>query len=397
MYLNNSYNYYSNLEINLEKIEKYIQTLQKEIYQASKVCATDIVNKYQNDFSIHQDLYWVIIKKIILVLKKKISYTYTYYKKLLIVIYFIIQNNDKTKYYGLQLIKNQITQYFLFLLLKPEWEAKYENFAYIYQSYEYIKVIKDHIIVLFDTYHSCKNIYSLKIGTQLNCKHINKQKLTQKINKSYYISNTINIWLSYQNCINQNILLKYFIQSVNYENNLYKLLNTVMFTGLEWNIYINLKMPSIYLKILINKKQDYLFFISVSLIIDIILKSIANFLHLININLKSMKCHIYKYTNHSIVLDDINLIIQDKTKFIVKINQQSIKSVCRFIKHKLYHRNQFGYWRANNYLNSAQAIFFIRALLSKWYKFYHDVIASEELIVINNKVDRIFYAWQKKK
>lgn len=389
--------YYSNLEINLEKIEKRIQVFQQRIFKASKNCATQTIHKHQNDFLVHKDFYLVFVQKIILVLKRNIQCNYTYYKKLSALIYFTLYEHNQTSYRGLQLIKNRITQYVLFLLLKPEWEARYESFVYIHHKHQYIKIVKKHITKLFCIYSSYKSTYSLKIKTQINYKDVSSQRVVQKLNNSQYISSILNTWLNQQNFINQNVLTRYLTQSIKYESNFYSLLDTIMYIGIEWYLYVNLKIKSIYLKIFINKQPNYLFLVSVSLITNMVLENIASFLDLVGMNLRSVKCIIYKYINHFVFLDNISIITKDKDNLVVKVSQQSIKSVYRLIKYKLYHKNKLGYWRANNFLTSTQAVFFVRAILSDWYKYYNDIVYTKELTFVNNKIDKIFYTWQMKK
>lgn len=397
MYINNSRNYYFNLNINLNKIEKRIQIFQKKIYKASLACVTHLIDQNQNHFLCEKDFYLVFIQKIILIFKKKIKISNIYYQKLLIMMYFIIRKNYKTYYHGIQLIKYKIAQYSLFLLLKPEWEARYESFSYIYQSHEYTRIIKNHITVLFCTYSFTKNIYSLKIKTQLNCKHINNKQIIQKLDNDSFKSNVLNIWLNQQNFENKNMLNTYLVQSINNQDNFSDFLDTIIYIGLEWYIYINLKIKFIYSKILISKQKESLLFVSINYIINLLLKNVANFLNLIDINLKFVKCIIYKYINHFIILDDFHIKIQNKVNLVVKISQQSITLINYAIRHKLYHKNRRGYWRANHYLHSTQAIFLIREILSNWYEYYHHIIDNQEEILINNTIDKLFYAWQMKK
>ena len=234
--------------------------------------------------------------------------------------------------------------------LITEWLARYEHLHVLSNSNKYINIITKHISIIFQRINNSQEIYGIQIESPLSYKNINMQNLIKKIDNNIIISNQLIYGLMNNILCIEIFSFNTYCHYLNDSDELYELLSTIMYIGLEWYIYTNVKASAIYQKLYLYNQNQRLFFISIALFSNKILEYIAKYLNRIRINLKYVKCIIYKYISNIIYLIDIDLIIKhnSQTQYIIKPSNYSIEYIISNIRHKLYHRNNQGHWRINN-------------------------------------------------
>lgn len=251
-----------------------------------------------------------------------------------------------------------------------------------------------HISVIFKKNYIIRNIYSITVQSDLNSKHVSTESILRKVINSKTISTKLNLLLKRQSLYFKCKISKSINKYIENENELYELLIMIMYTGLEWYIYTNIKNKNLYTDLYFVSEGEKLFFVSNFSIVNKILEYIAKFLSLININLKNMRCIVYKYTNSLIYFRDIDLKINNRIHYTFHPSKKSIKDILYMVRNKLYHKNKQGHWRTNNYINSANAVLYINQILHLWYSYYSDILNIKEIFKINQITDKILYMWQ---
>lgn len=394
MFTNNCINK-NNFAVNLKKIEQKVLNIQKNIYSASKKCDINKVHKIQNDFLKCLDCQFLFIKSIVKQILKKKFVTNDYYWKITIYlyIYICIKRSFSIITY---LVKEKVKQYILFLLLQPEWKARFENILCIKQSVGDSK--KTVVKSAFKSFYKIhKSLRQMNVDIDLGTKHINSEYLISKINSIKYVTTKLNLWLNSQSLFDHSygIIQKKSIYYNQDKNCLYKLLQKVIYTGIEWHIYINLKKQKIY-KRFILLSEDKLFFISDTGSSNLNIY-VAMFIEKLNINLNLVKYSSQKIFDQRIYLTHTEVFITPSSSFKVNLSSNFVKLLLSSIRSVLYHKNHLGQWRLNPYWASNQAKSAIKKILLDWYKSYYHILDSTQIFKVNMIINKIFHTWQIKK
>ena len=395
MSINSCANYSYGLNINLQSLEKAILKIQEDIYLAAKAHAMNRVYKCQNIFLTQKEFVFAVIKKVILLLTKKCHLAKAYSRKLALVIYFALIKKRKTQFCILQFVKSKIVEYCILLLIKPEWEARCEKFLYIKQNTAYIQVIS-RFAAFFPKKADCRDFSSIKVKTWVNWKDLDGSCLIRKMVCGGYLFNKLNLWLKDYRYSFEKTNLNNLFNDLSLQSELYSLFSAVLYIGLEWHLYLNLKLELIFRYFHLFNQIGYLYCVSTNQVINNAIKYIGDFLHKININIRFFRCNIYRYINKFICLNDFNLV--DKNgRFVVKPSQKSINQVFFTIRRKLYCKNHQGHQRINSYLRPSEALLFINRVLYQWQAYYWGALTQIDILLIQKTVDRMFYIWQVKK
>nr|YP_010471140.1 hypothetical protein N4M48_pgp052 [Synarthrophyton patena]UVF62969.1 hypothetical protein [Synarthrophyton patena] len=377
--------------INLKQIEKTVLKIQKKIYIASKECNISKLHDLQAYFLDEQNYIILFVKRII----NQEIFKNVYYRWKIFLYIYLGTHIKNTRSVLLNYIKEKIQQDLALTLLQPEWNARYEKFTYIQQANIYYNKLQQRINKLIKyVVKSSINLQKIFINIDSDNKFINNQYLINKIQGIKFIHNKLNIWLNSSNhscMIAFNKLSNYY----NINQTLCHLLQAILYIGLEWQVYINLKTKKIYKHIIpINKKEIiYTTYFKFSNLKISILLFIKNF----NIDFNYIK---YKKENiHKNCMFFKNVIISVKAnqKSIFKINNNSIKNLLCKIRSILYHKNYMNRWRLNASINSVIAKSKIEIILSTWKQFFNDFLDNTEIYEINIIINKIFYTWQMKK
>lgn len=298
----------------------------------------------------------------------------------------------KVNFYGLKLIKSKISEYLILILLKPEWEARKINLRDKNKKNNCLKLINNHVKVIFDKNY--RHIHSIHLKVNYDSKNLNIINLAKTIDISIPIQNKFNIWINKHNFIYQNIVMKYLKKENDSDDSLYSLLQIINYLGLEWFMYINNHSKYFYKYFFIFAQNINLLLLSNILTIDIIKKNIAQFLNLIVINLKNIKCNIYTNTLDCIYLVDIIMIIKNNYYYLLKPSKSSLNNLIKKIRIQLYHKNHQGYWRINHNINLKQALKKIKNILNSWFLYYKLILQQSDIFEINTMINNVFYIWQ---
>nr|YP_010728807.1 hypothetical protein P6G75_pgp044 [Lithothamnion corallioides]WEA76996.1 hypothetical protein [Lithothamnion corallioides] len=242
-----------------------------------------------------------------------------------------------------------------------------------------------------------KKVYKTSINIDVNSKSLNNQYFINKINSIKFISNKLQLWLNSQNLIDYNykkIQKKLTNYHVN-QNKLYKLLETILYIGIEWHIYFNLKIKNIYKSIILISENKILF-IKYSKLSNLN-PCIALFMKKIDIDINYIKYKNEKKFDQIISFADANILIKTNKKFSLEPSNNVIKLLLNDIRSVLYNKNQIGQWRSRNHLTSADAKSAVQKTLLNWYKYYYHILDSIQISKIHVISDKIFYIWQIKK
>ena len=180
-----------------------------------------------------------------------------------------------------------------------------------------------------------------------------------------------------------------------YINELYDLLAKIIYIGLEWYLYTNLKQDYLYRCLYLTNQNQQIFFATIVSVMNRAVESVSRFLHKIGANLKNTKCVVHRSAS-LIYLADISLVPRN-TDFLIRPSQKSLNFLFDSIRKILYHKNAYGLWRRNTYMSSSQAMIRIKNILHLWHSKNSCILSKAELTKINITVDKIFYIWQVKK
>lgn len=320
-----------------------------------------------------------------------------YYKKLLTFIYFVVSNKVQINIYSLKFIKSQISQYIVLLLLKPEWLGRIERCFLIKQNKKYVQIVTKHTSKIFAEANKCKKLNRVVIRSPLSSKNIQYQNLLITISSNQTILKWLYTWFDSQDFICDNVMLWYFIHHVNSNNKLYEFLEILYYIGIEWYIYTNLKNPFLYLNLYLINQTKQVLFLSNTLVAILVIKQMSQFIRNKLINFKHVKCSIYKYYYDYINLLDIEINIRQSSISIIKPSKQSIEYIFNILRHTLYHKNEKGNWRINNYIKTNKPLFLVNHLLQLWSVYYSQIVDQLDIHKINHSIDNLFYSWQAKK
>lgn len=294
----------------------------------------------------------------------------------------------------LKFIKSKIVEQTVFLLIKPEWDPRCEHFVPKQHNDKYIFSITKPIVTILKKHCS---IYSTIVQSQLNLKGPSTNSIIKRVSFCKTVSKQLSYLLKKQNFFDGNIQLESINECIQNNNELSKLFHIIMYIGLEWFIYTNLKCKDLYKSLYFTNQDRYLFFISNCVTINKIVYYLAKFFHARNFNLKYFRCVVYKYNNSIIYFKDVDLKFYNPSKYIFNPSKESIKDIYSKIRNKLYHKNSQGYWRINQSVNPAHAVLFVNQILNTWYDDYYNLLKKTELFKISQVAEEMLYIWQIKK
>lgn len=381
MYINN-YLSEPNFTVSLKKIEENILFVQHKIYVASKRCNLKLIHNIQINFLENQFGKILFVKRIIKLISKIINASDQYSWKLFIYTYLSIVKKIKPSIF-LNYIKEKIRQDIVVILLQPEWYARDEIFTTIRQvktSYLNLQTRINKLIT------SQTNIFikikKINLYFSKSNKFINVQYLIDKIQSILLISNALITWL-------------YSSSSILIKNNLYKLLEKILYIGIEWQSYINLKIKNIYKKIIIINCNEFF-------VIEYFAWAYLKIA--IGIFIKNLQIDYYyiKYIKENTCKNKINcknfVISKQKNKQIIfKPSNKLIKILLFNIRSFLYNKNHINQWRLKTNITSIRAKEKIKQLLLNWYQENYNNLDNIYIFKINNIINNIFYTWQRKK
>ncbi len=362
-----------------------------------KKCDINKIHKIQIDFFKNTDYQILFIQRIINQISKNIFLANHHYWKILIYSYLCI-NIKKTPYVIIKFIKDKVDQYRIFLLLQPEWKPRYEHFLCLTKEEIYSKKLKTRMKYFFKDFTKIyKSVYKTFINLNTTGRFVNNQYIINKINSIKFISQKLKLWLNSQSLTKYNckILQKQSVNDYFNENILYELLENILNTGIEWHIYINLKIKNVYKNIILISEHKILF-IKYSVFSNLDL-CVASFIKKIDIDLSCIKYKNEKQLNQVINFADVNISIKTNKKFTLEPSSNSIKLLFHNMRSVLYHKNQIDQWRLNRYLTSDDAKSAIQKELLNWYKHYYHILDSTQISKMHLIADKLFYIWQVKK
>lgn len=393
----NNYATENNFTVNLKKVEQIILYTQKKIYNASKKCDTDRVHKVQINLFNNLDYHILFIQIVIKQITRNILLTNHYYWKIFLYSYICI-NIKKTPYVVIEFIKDKVDQYKIFVLLQPEWKPRFEHLLCLTKKEIYSNKLKIKVKYFFaDFAKISKKLYKTYINIDTNIKVINNQYLVNKINSIKFISSKLKLWLNSRDLIDYNYK-KSLEQSAYYDCNkskLYELLETILYIGIEWLIYINLKIKNVYKNIILIGRNKILFikhlkFSELNLCITL-------FAEKIDIDIGDIRYKSEKIFDPTIDFADFNILIKTNNNFNIEPNNDAIKLLFNEMRSVLYNKNQIGQWRPKTHLTSESAKLEMQKTLLNWYKYYYHILDNIQVSKIHLIAEKLFYIWQIKK
>lgn len=391
-----SYAIKNNFTISLKKIEQIILYIQKNIYDASKKCEINKVHKTQLNLFKNPDYRIVFIQLVVKQITKNVFLANYYYWKIFLYLYICI-NIKKTSYTIIKFINDKVDQYKIFALLQPEWKPRFEHLPCIKKKDIYSNKLKIRIKYFFTDFAKIsKKLHKIYLNIDTNIKAINSQHLVNKINSVKPISSKLHLCLNSQNLVdyNYNSLLEPMYYCFD-KNKLYKLLKTILYIGIEWHIYINLKIKNIYKNIILISINKILFIKHLNL--SKLNLCIAFFVSKIDIDISYIKYKNEKIFDQIIDLAGFNILINTHNRFRLKLSNNIIKLLFNQIRYVLYHKNTIGQWRSKTHLTSKDAKSAIQRILLNWYKYYQHTLDDIQMSAIHSTAEKLFYTWQIKK
>ena len=265
---------------------------------------------------------------------------------------------------GLKIIKHKIAQYYAFIILKPEWEARYEKFMFFSRGGSCINHIASHIKKAFKSSIVFRNIYCIRLKSQkLDHKNTSKRSFFKLLNRRVKLLE---------------------IQP----------LSNIIYIGLEWHIYLRVKINNLYTNLCLLRKNN-LFFLLHFLSISRVIKYLAEFLGNLKINLRNIKCTLHRYVENFMHFLELDCCIKNGSCLLTP-SKQSISNTFKQIKEKLYHKNKRGYLRNSRYISAIQAMSSVRLILLLWREYYSSILEKADLLKMNRVIDHMFYRWQVK-
>ena len=253
--------------------------------------------------------------------------------------------------------------------MQPEWEAKKDS-VFSLKILNFFNCVKSHMSAILGFSGSYQKIQLVSLDLhRYNCKNINNKRVFRLIR----IDSTFTEY--------SKLLLDLYLFKI------------IKYIGLEWHIYTNMSSKKIHYNLCLLKKKQSWFLLCCNKYFDKIIESVSDFLFLVSIGLKNIKCNVYKYVKHIVYLDDINCIIKSSDKCFTAPSKRSIKELVQNIKQKLYHKNQQGFWRINS-IRKLQKVFIVKKMLSRWFLYYSNALNKAGVLQISQTIDYILYKWQ---
>ena len=381
-----------NLNINLQLLDNSIFKIQKAIYIAAKDCKINKIYKNQSAFFTQREFLLGIISKTVFILGRKDNFAKAYCEKLVLAIYFKLFARRDSQPIIVHFVKSIIFQECAMLLIKPEWEARYEPFLF---KNNYAQIAKRFATKLFQKASFYQSTCSIKITIETNIKNIYRDWV-QKIFNSCQLSSQFIFWLNKSSFMHDSLKPKNILPFWGNQNTFKSFLKEILYIGMEWCLYLNFKSQCLYRYFYCISQSSYLYCISTISRIAFAVKFVALFLHHVNINLQSIKFVVYYYSTNYIYLNGVELIVKN-AKILFKLSKASMKYVFYVIRNKLYHKNSKNHWRISNSSDSFKAMLSIQKILSQWYIHYVNILDNKNILFMQNTVNKMFYKWQMKK
>lgn len=281
------------------------------------------------------------------------------------LVFIGLLSKSNTRLNSLKTIKLEVAKYCVFVLLKPALDAK--------NSLNFLNCSPDHVKKILCSKHSAKSSQLTALG--LN-KYDNKNIADGQILSFSRIGPISSPYLS-------------MIPSL-------YIVKAIVHTGLEWHLYTNMQARQVSRILHVIKKNDSCFLLCRATYFDRLINYSGNYLSMLNINLKSVKCVACQYPDCTICLNGTHCIIVNRYRYLCEPSKAAIADLVLKVKHKLYHKNTKGYWRANAYICPSEALLSIEKVLQLWVKYYSSMLSNLQMLTINQMIDYIFYKWQVK-
>ena len=126
-------------------------------------------------------------------------------------------------------------------------------------------------------------------------------------------------------------------------------------------------------------------------------QSFASFLSKAKVNLKNIRCVIYICIKNLIYLPSSEHIIEKNNVDAHRLDDRLLKSIIYSIRQQLYHKNKKGYWRANRYIKTSEAMLRARKVLLKWCSKSPIALSELDALKVNRVIDYTLYKWCKKR
>ena len=292
----------------------------------------------------------------------------------MIASYFSLFTKEVIAFHNLAIIKFRVASYSISLLAYPKYEARYNNLLFVQKTNNFF----DYTIKQFKKILNCSSAYDNVCSLELSTKGhknecIKERKLFRELSKGCTSSHKLNRLLNKQ------------------------LAEAMIYGGLDWHLYSSNQIKFLYTNLYLDKSNKLCLMSSCFLVLNKSIRHLSEFLNKAKANLKSLKCTVCRYINKIIYISSIDCVIAENySRYLFKPSKQCIRDLVSNIKKKLYHKNKYGYWRANTYLSSLQAALSIKKAISLWYTYYSSMLSKQEAIKIGQIIDYVFYKWQVK-
>lgn len=377
--------------INIYDIEQLILDKQKKIYETSKKCRINQLIKLQKCFYENKIYSLVVLKKLLNSFQKKHLFSNCYANKIVFYIFFSIRNMLNSICNAISFFKAKLDEAFAYILLKPEWESRYEVFLSTTDSDNKIK----DIISTTSLYRKIYDKYYIRLyapNTFPNCKSI--------INK-------INTFTAISRQLKQLLEAKYKTNDVKnshkidshaiYGNSFKQLLQHIMSVGLEWHIYANLKIKSVYRQMIYICRQQEAYLMLANIKLASLIPCTVKFINSLSININSINLYKSNYSKYCIKFNDVNILTNSLNNISIEPSQISVKRVFVQAKHILYHKNTKGLWRINTDINARKMSCILNSLLFAWYANFKHAANKKTISNVNYGVNHMINKWQRKR
>ena len=372
-----------NIHINTQTIYKKIVHIQKKLYIAAKKCDLTKLNKLVNYFFLSKEYRIIIVKQIIGTIEKENPIS-NYCRKITQLMYlsiakYIIEHGNIVYF-----LSHKVDQYIIYLFLYSKHQAVFETNLMQNKLPEMYRLRKRTIEML-----SNQSIYLAEYNLQQIIPNLKGKKiLITRLSSIQEVQTKICYWLS-----NVDVYFHKQKEKQQASNCLYTLLTKILYTGLRWAIYLNIKNTYFYKEFLPFDQTENLIFLTSRTLILQVEHILGNFTKNVGFHLNSVYqiCYCTKKLitiNHKKI--SVDFIEHD---ILGNKNQEKIL-IFSSIRHLLYYRNHQNRWRLYKKLDPNKVKYFIIRTLQKKSLQSKAFLSKNK---INTKIDNIFYGWQMKK
>nr|YP_010337355.1 putative reverse transcriptase/maturase [Pulvinaster venetus]UNJ16940.1 putative reverse transcriptase/maturase [Pulvinaster venetus] len=409
------------------KLELFVKTLQKKIYQASSEGNSNNLISYQQILINSLELKYLALKYVLHWNKKYVksediaSIDLNYIKQLCLnnsaeVSYISVfrKSNKREKKASL---KDLVLQKLVLMVLEPEWEARIESGSYGFKEGYSIQqsIIKLYSFLVKD----CRYINATIISCTINffSPDLNHQLVLKKIKYKGLMYNQIKAWLeaSYMNIYKKllNPRFQYSNICLFDKHTITPLIADIILYGLqhslEWQSFKTLEKQNLtnvkscdivryanHLIIVLNHNDIN--------IISNYLSTIKQFLKLLGISLSNTDLTIsslyegfdflgYNFKRYN----NLNTWNSENSKVIISPSAQNKKKYFRSIKQCLYHKDKLNRWRANSQMRQDDIIEKLNPIIQNFSNYYCHFVAVKILKEMDRVLNEIIYRYAVKK